>query len=234
MFLAAASHLMLSNAVQGEIHCSSKGIEGFGMKLIHVFGNVIQGDASYTADCACKIFINDFLGNTDSLKDLCALIGLDGGNTHFGSNFYNAVDHSVIVVIYCRIIIFVQQFFIDQLLDRLQRQIWIDCTGPISKKGCKMMYLSWFSGFQDQRKRSLFLGIYQMLVYRRYRQQRRNGHMVLIHPSVGKDQDVSPVFIGFIHLYKETVNGSFQLCTLVVSNRNHRYLKAFFLHVLDL
>src|SRR5699024_3261210 len=73
VFLAAASHLMLSNAVQCEIHCSSKGIEGFGMKLIHVFGNVIQGDAAYTADCACKIFIDDFLGNTDSLKDLCAL-----------------------------------------------------------------------------------------------------------------------------------------------------------------
>ena len=234
MFFTAASHLMSAYAVQGKIHCSSQGIESFGMKLIYVSGNIIQGNSPYTADCACKIFIDNFLGNTDGLKNLCSLIGLDGRNTHFGGNLYNTVDHGVVVIIYCRIVIFVQKFLIDQLLDRLQCQIWIYRTGSISQKSRKVMYLSWFSGFQDQRKRSLFLSIYQMLMYSRYCQQRRNRHMVLIHASVGKDQDIGSVFIGVIYFYKEAVNSSLQLSALIVSNRNYRYLKAFFLHVLDL
>ena len=45
---------------------------------------------------------------------------------------------------------------VNQLFDRFLCKIWIDRTRAIAKKGCKMMYLSGFPGFQDQGNRGLF------------------------------------------------------------------------------
>ena len=71
-----------------------------------------------------------------------------------------------------------------------------------------MVYLSGFSGFQDQCDSGSLLGAYQILVQGGYGQQGRNGHMVLIHASVGQDQDVHTVSVSSVHFHKQSVNGT--------------------------
>ena len=40
--------------------------------------------------------------------------------------------------------------------------------------------------------------------------------MVFVHASVGKHQNVGTVSVGFINLHKQTVNGTLQLCALII------------------
>ena len=60
VFLAAASHLVFSQAVQGQIHRPSQGIKGLGVKGFYIFRKIIQGDPAYPAHCAGKIPVDHF------------------------------------------------------------------------------------------------------------------------------------------------------------------------------
>ena len=203
------------------------------MELVYILCNIFQSNASDSAYRTCKIFIDNLFGDTDSLKNLGSLVRLDGGNTHLRSNLYNAVDNCVIIVLHCRIIIFVQQLFVNQFLYGFQGQIGIYPTGSVTQKSSEVMHFSGFPGLQNQRERSLLFGVYQVLVYCGNSQQGRNRHMIFVHTSVGKNKNIGPVFIGLIHLHKETVNSPLQLGALVIGNGNHSYLKTFFFHVFD-
>ena len=53
---------------------------------------------------------------------------------------------------------------VDQLMDGLQCQIWVDGTCAIAEKGCEMMNLSWLAGLQDDGKGSALLCFYKVLM----------------------------------------------------------------------
>ena len=74
----------------------------------------------------------------------------------------------MIIIVYSCIIVLVQHMGIDQLMDCLQCQIWVDCTCAIAQKSSKMMNLSRLAGFQNNGKRCTLLCLYQMLMYRGY------------------------------------------------------------------
>ena len=88
-----ASHLVASYAVQRQIHVQPQRIKGLCMERICLFCDIIQCDASHPADGIREVFIDHALIDTDRLKDLGALIRLNGGNTHLGSDLYNSVKH---------------------------------------------------------------------------------------------------------------------------------------------
>ena len=57
--------------------------------------------------------------------------------------------------------------------------------------------------------------------------------MIFIHSPVGKYQNICSVFICLIHFHKQTVDGAFQLGTLIISNRNHSHLETRYFHLFD-
>ena len=211
-----ASHLMGTYTVQSKICGKSKWIKCLRMKFFYVILDIFQCDSAYTAYGSCKVTIDHILGNSDCLKDLRSLIGLDSGNTHLGSDLYDTADHRMIVIINGCIIVLIQHMCVDQLMDRIQCQIRIDCACSISEKCCEMMNFSWLTGFQDQGKGRALLCFYKMLMYCGNRQQGRDRHMVLINTAVRKDQDVCSLTEGFVNLYEQTVNGTFKLCALII------------------
>ena len=89
-----------------------------------------------------------------------------------------------VVIIDCRIEILVQEMRINHVLDRIDCQIWVDCTSTITKQRCKMMYLTWFCTLDNQCNGSTLLRPNQMLLHRRYCKQRRNRYVVFIDTSV--------------------------------------------------
>ena len=216
VLLTLASHLMGTYAVQCKICGKSKGIKCLRMKFFYIILDIFQCDSAYTTYGSCKVTIDHILGNSDCLKDLRSLIGLDSGNTHLGSDLYDTADHRMIVIINGCVIVLIQHMCIDQLMNRIQCQIRIDCTCTISEECCEMMYLSRLTGLQDQGKGSALLCFYKMLMYCGNRQQGRDRHMVLIHTAVRKDQDVCALTEGFVYLYEQTVNGTFKLCALII------------------
>ena len=96
------------------------------MQFIHLLFNILDINTLYPAYRIRKIFVYHSLVNANCLKNLGALVGLDCGNTHLGSNLYNTMYDSCIVIIYCRIIILIQTVCFDELTDGLLCQIWVD------------------------------------------------------------------------------------------------------------
>ena len=77
------------------------------MQHIHIIGDIFQGDTAHTADRVGKVLVDDLFRDANSLKDLRALVGLDGGNTHLGRDLDDAVKDCGIVVIYGCIIVLI-------------------------------------------------------------------------------------------------------------------------------
>ena len=57
--------------------------------------------------------------------------------------------------------------------------------------------------------------------------------MIFVHATVGKDQNICTVSVCTIGFHKQTLNGFFQTCTLVVGRWNDFYLKAIYFHVFN-
>ena len=91
MLFCSGTHLMSARAVKGQIIFKSQRIKSLGMQLFHLLLNILQGKASHTADCIREILVNHGGINTDCFKVLGTFIGLDRGNTHLGSNLYDAM-----------------------------------------------------------------------------------------------------------------------------------------------
>ena len=144
------------------------------------------------------------------------------------------MQNGIVVIIYCCIVILIQQFVVDQLFYGILGKIRINRTCPISQKRRKMMHLPGLSGFQNNGKRSSFLCLHQVLMHCRHCQKRRDRHMVFINPPVTEHQNIGAVLVSFIHFHKQPVNGSVQTCTLVIRYGNHNYLKAVHFHIFDL
>ena len=140
----------------------------------------------------------------------------------------------MIIIFYSCIIIFIKHAIIDQFTDCLKCKIWIDRTSTIAKKCCKMMNLSWFSGFQNDCKGSAFFRFYKMLMYCGNSQQWRNRHMIFVYSTVWKYKDVCTITICFINFNKKTIDCSLKLCTLIIKGRNNCNFKAFVIHGFDL
>ena len=135
------------------------------MAGIYIVLNILDGNTPDPADRVGKVFINHFLADTDGFENLGALIRLDGGNTHLGSNFYNAVNDGLIIVIHCRIVIFFQHACIDELMDGIQCKVRIDSTCAVAQQGGKMMHFSRFPCLKDQSKGRSSLGFHEILVH---------------------------------------------------------------------
>ena len=146
MLLTLAAHLVRTDGIQRQIGIQPQRIKCFGMQPIYSLFDILQSDTAHTADGTAKILINDFLGDTHSLKDPGALVRLDRGDTHLGSDLYDTGKHCVIVIVYGCVIIFIQHIVVNQLVDRIERQIRVDRAGTEAEQGCEMMHLSRFAG----------------------------------------------------------------------------------------
>ena len=62
------------------------------MKLVYIIFDILNADTANPADRIGEIFINYFMINAKRFKYLGTLVGLDGGNSHFGCYFYNTSD----------------------------------------------------------------------------------------------------------------------------------------------
>ena len=233
MVLLARSGLVASHAVQGQIHVQSQGVKGRGVEGVHIFGDVLQGNSAYPADSVGKVFVHHFLGDSDGLENLGALVGLDGGNTHLGGNLYNSVKHRAVVVVDRRVVVLVQHPAVNQRPDGLVGQVGVHRAGAVSQKGGEMVYLSGLSALQNQCHAGTLLGPDQILLQGGYRQQGRNGYMVFVNIPVRQDDDVGSVLVRPVHLQKQPVDGLFQGGILVVGDGDDLHLEAGLLHIFD-
>ena len=234
MLLRAAAHLVMPRAVKRQIRGKSQRIKRLGMQFIHLSLNILYGDAAHTADRVGEILVDHFPVNADRLKNLGALIGLDGADSHFGSDLDNTVQHRVVVIVNGCIVVLVQHVIVDQFLDGLLCKIGIDRAGTIAQKGGKMMHLPRLTGLQNNCHSGSLFRAHKVLMQGGNGKQRRNRHMVLVHASVREDQHIDAVPVRSVHLHKEPVDRLLQTGIFIVDDGDHFHAEAVLLHVLDL
>ena len=117
------------------------------MQGVHLFLDILQGNAAYPAHRISEVFVDHLFVNADRLKNLRALIGLDRGNAHLGRNLHNAVQNRAVVIVHRRIVILIQHTIVNQLSDTLLRQIGVNRRSAEAEQRRKMVHLPWLRGF---------------------------------------------------------------------------------------
>ena len=232
--LSLASCFVPSSCRQFQIRGQSQWIKSPAVLFVTGFFDVLQSDAANTAHRSRKISLDHILRDTDRFEYLASLIRLDRGDPHLGSDLYDAEQDRFIVILHSCVIILVQQFFCRKLRDRGMSQVGIDRRGSIPQKGCEMMYLPGFAGFQDQGHCGAFSGIHQMLMNGCHCQQGRDRHMVLVYAAVRQDQDIGSLAVGFVHFHEKMLKDSFHRGTFVKQCGDLCHMKTFLVHILDL
>ncbi len=184
MFFTAAAHLMAAGAVQGEIRLQAQRVKCARMQHILLPLYIAQGNAAHPAHCIGKIFVDHIHVDTDGLKNLRPLVGLNGGNPHFGGNLHNAMEHCMGIILHRRIIVLIQHPTADQFMDGLQCQIGIDGAGAVPQQRGKIMDFSRFPGFQNERHTRPFFRPHQIFIEGGHGQQGGDRHMIFVHAPV--------------------------------------------------
>ena len=234
VFLSSALIFVTSHAVKCHITIKSQRIKRLCMECSVVFRDLFNADTAHTAYGISKIPVDKLFFKSDCLENFCPLIGLDRGNSHLGRNLDDPMDHCTIVVIYSRVVIFVEQSGFDQLPDGLVSQIRVDRTGTITQQCCKVVHFSRLAALQDHCNGCSLLRAYQMLLEAGYCQKRRDRHMIFVHVAVCQDQDIGSAADYSVHLYKEILDSFLKACVLIVSDRDLSHLESLHLHILDL
>ena len=225
--------MLVAVRLQPQIGLRAHKIKGLAVAVFHIALNILQGDAAHAAYGVGEIFFDHRLAYAHRLKNLAALIRLNGGNAHFGGDFHNAAQNGVVVIIHRRVKILVQLAVAHQFTHGFLCQIGIHCARAIAQQRGKMMHGAGLAAFQNQRHGRFFAGAHQMLGNRAHRQQAGNGQMKFIQLPVRQDQDIRAVAIGAVHLDKQMLQRLLQADARVISNRDHRHLKAGHLHAFD-
>ena len=225
---------MHTGGIQGGVHPQVQGIKGVVVPPLDALGNLFEADALHRADGVGKVGVDDLPADAHRLKNLGGLVGLQGGNAHFGGNFHDAGQDGFVVVGDGLVAVLVQHIALHQLLDAVLGQIGVDGPGAVAQKGGKVVHIPGLGAFQNDGNGGALLGAHQVLLDGGHRQQGGNGHMVFIHPPIGENHHIGPVPIGPVHLHKELVNGALQGGVGIVQQRYGGHPEARALHGPDL
>ncbi len=203
------------------------------MPVFDPFRDLRKADAADTAHGVGEVFLDDVLPDTDDLKNLRGLVGLDGRDTHLGGDLDDPVQHRFVVVVDRRMGVLVEEAFSDTLFDALVREIRVDCAGTVAEKRREVVDTSGLGTLEDDGDSGPFLRADEVLFHRGDSQQRRDGHMVLVDAAVRQDDDVRALFIGFVALYVKVVDRLFEGRILVIQDADRCHFQTGQIHILD-
>ena len=193
---------------------------------LHHVADLLQADALHPADRVGEVLVDHVLPDAHRLEDLGRLVGLQGGDPHFGGDLHDAVEDGAVVVVDGGVGVLVQQLSFHQLLDALLGQIGVHRRRAEAQQGGEVVDLPGLGGLQHDGQAGALLGADQILLQGGDRQQRRDGHMVFVHAPVGQDDDVCPVAVGTVYRDEHAVNGTLQRGVLIVEQGDGLHLKA--------
>ena len=227
---AAGAELVGAGGIQGGVHPQIQQVKGVVVPPLDTLADLLQADALHGADGIGEILVDDLLADAHRLKNLSGLVGLQGGNAHFGGDLHDAVEHGAVVVRNGLVGVLIQPVLFHQLGDALLGKIGVDGPGTVAQKGCKMVHIPGLRAFQNDGHGGALFGANQILLHGGHGQQGGNGHMVFIHPPVGEDDHIGPCPVGPVTLHKELVEGGFQGGVLVVQQAHRLHPEAGALH----
>ena len=165
------------------------------------------------------------------------MIALHGGNTHLAHDAQDAIDGSGHIIFQRGLRFFAVEFiFLCQIFHGFQCQIGIDGSDAETDERREVVDFSRFPGFQDDTYVRADLGGDEVIVEAGRRQERRDGHVFLVHAAVRKDDDVRPFgygFAGFHEKISQCLLHGAAAAGYGVEKREHHGLELFRLQIFD-
>ena len=234
VFFLIAPFLVPAHAAKSLVHAQIVGVKG---TLVHghaAFCNIVQIDTAYAADCIRKILVHNALADAQCLENFGALIGLNGGDTHFRSDLNDTGNQCVDICLACLRIVLIHQTAVNHVIQGIQCQIRIDCTCTEAQQGCEMMYFTRLCSFDDQRNCSILSGTYQIGFQCSHCQQRRDRQVVVIDTTVGQNQNRCTLGVCFLCLLIQVFNGIMERNVLGIQHGNVCGFQSVNVHAADL
>ena len=125
---------MHAHTVDPCVNPEAERIKGMAVMEFHSCPDLFHADPSYTAHGMGEIAVNNILFDSDCLKNLGRLIGLDSGNPHLRSDFYDPVQHGTVVIAYGSMGILVEQAELNTLFNTFVRQIGADGACAVAEQ----------------------------------------------------------------------------------------------------
>jgi len=200
------------------------------------FLNFRHADTADPGSRSCKVLLHNAFPDTQRLKNLCALIGLDRRNAHFRHNLYDSLGTALDIICLRRFIVQLDHARVHKLPDGFISQIRVHAVHAVAQKTGEMMHLSWLSGFQHDgnlHPRSL---PDQMMMQGGRRQQRRDRNLPAVRTPVGQNQDIIAVFNGDIRRLTDRFYRVRQIVfmTRIEQRRNRDRLETFQIDIAQL
>ena len=162
--------------------------------------DVLERDASDSADRIREVFVHQFFADTQSLEDLGTLVGLDRGDTHFRADLNDAVNDGLRISGTRFGIVLVDLSLTDELVDRVKCKVRVDRARTESHERCEMVYVARFAGLEDDRDSRIHSRSDEECFECRNSKQRRDGDVVLVDSAVGQDQYRCALFMCLVSL----------------------------------
>ena len=231
LFVRSGTELVNPCGIQRGVKTQTQRVESLTVIPLYAFSDFLQPHALHTADRVGEVPVHSGPVDAHALKNLGGLVGLDGGDSHFGGDLHNSVENGLIVVPDGHGGLLVQQSPLHQLLHALLGQIGIDRLGAVSQKRCKMVDVPGLRALQNHGDRCPFFGPNQVLLQGTHRQERGNRHVIFIHAPVRENDNVGALLIGPVHIHHQTVQGVGQRGSLVVQQGNGLHMEARAVHM---
>ncbi|MPM52524.1 hypothetical protein SDC9_99284 [bioreactor metagenome] len=205
LLVGAGAQLQGPGGIQRGVIAKAQGVEGPVVVPLHALANLCKAHAPHPADGVGKIPVDHGGVDTHALENLGGLVGLNGGNAHFGGNFHDAVENGAVVIADGGAGVLVQKAHRHQLRHAFLREIGIHGLRAIAQQRGKMMHVPRLRAFQNHGQGGALLGAHQMLLQGGNRQKGGDGHVVFIHAPVGENQDIRPLAVSPVAVDKQAV-----------------------------
>ena len=155
-----------------------------------VGGDVVQRDSAGGTCQSGEVLTENVLVDADGLEQLGAGVGGQRRDAHLGHHLQHALACGLDVV--GQRLVAVQAFeaaAVQHDLDRLERHVRVDRRRTESDQRGHVMHLAGVTRLDDQADLGAAAFANQVVVHRRYRQQRRDRRQLLVGLPVGQDDD---------------------------------------------
>ena len=126
LLVGTGAQLVGAGGVQRGVIAKTQGVERLVVIPLHSLADLGEAHTLHAADRIGEVFVDDRAVDAHALKDLGGLVGLDGGDAHFGGDLHDAVENGAVIVVHRRAGVFVQEPHRHQLCHALLGEVGVD------------------------------------------------------------------------------------------------------------
>ncbi|CAB4897154.1 unannotated protein [freshwater metagenome] len=195
--LALAAPLVLTTEFELAVG-ALLGPGGMGMSMAgcDLLGDLVDTDPAETADRTGEVLADKVLAEADGLEDLCAGVGGNGADAHLRHDLQHALAAGLDEVLHRQVRVHATEaveVLTDHVLDRLKRQVRVDCARAIPDEERHVMHLAGVAALYDQACLRALLLTNQMMVHGSGEQQRWNRGEHVVAVAIAEHDDARPV-----------------------------------------